>query len=186
MRAHEVCDNISILTKYAKKLLFSYDDAPISSMKIIHGCSFTAREKTAAVSLWLSPYHLSVKVLTSRLMKRVFTSRAVALAIMVLPQPGGPYSSTPWKGRRIKDYISNITIWRIRLIVYICSNWVRPEPQRASFELKWQNRIVNTRSTKTVWAQYPHWMRLVEFANSWKRKFRSENSIFLNVCRMLT
>lgn len=68
---------------------------PISSMKMIDGCSLTANEKTAAASFWDSPYHLSVKVLGCRLMKRNPASLAVALAISVLPQPGGPYSSTP-------------------------------------------------------------------------------------------
>lgn len=63
----------------------------------MQGCNFTANEKTAEASFWLSPYHLSVKMLTSRFMKCVFASRAVALAIMVLPQPGGPYNSTPCK-----------------------------------------------------------------------------------------
>lgn len=68
---------------------------PISSMKMIDGCSLTANVKTAAASFWDSPYHLSVKVLGCRLMKRNPASLAVAFAISVLPQPGGPYSSTP-------------------------------------------------------------------------------------------
>lgn len=64
-------------------------------MKMIDGCSLTANVKTAAASFWDSPYHLSVNVLGCKLMKRKPASLAVALAIRVLPQPGGPYSRTP-------------------------------------------------------------------------------------------
>ncbi len=64
-------------------------------MKIIEGCNLMARENTAAASFWDSPYHLSVRVEGCRLMKRNPASLAVALAIRVFPQPGGPYSSTP-------------------------------------------------------------------------------------------
>ena len=81
------------------------------------------REKTAAASFCDSPYHLSVKDDTCKLIKRqpeikgegtegkskighyfkvknnpqtfLPASFAVALAIIVFPQPGGPYSSTP-------------------------------------------------------------------------------------------
>lgn len=70
---------------------------PISSMKITEGCSLIARENTAAASFWDSPYHLSVRVEGCRLMKRNPASLAVALAIRVFPQPGGPYSNTPEK-----------------------------------------------------------------------------------------
>lgn len=64
-------------------------------MKIMHGCILTAKVKTAAASFWLSPYHLSVRIETSRLMKRVPASLAVAFAIRVFPQPGGPCRRTP-------------------------------------------------------------------------------------------
>lgn len=66
-------------------------------MKITEGCSLIARENTAAASFWDSPYHLSVRVEGCRLMKRNPASLAVALAIRVFPQPGGPYSNTPEK-----------------------------------------------------------------------------------------
>ena len=81
---------------------------PISSMKMMEGCSFMAREKTAAASFCDSPYHLSVKVDGCRLIKRKPASLAVALAISVLPQPGGPYSSTPGgRDERLEDPSSN-------------------------------------------------------------------------------
>uniref|UniRef100_A0A2M3ZIW8 Uncharacterized protein n=1 Tax=Anopheles braziliensis TaxID=58242 RepID=A0A2M3ZIW8_9DIPT len=67
----------------------------ISSMKMMHGCILTASENTADASFCDSPYHLSVSMATSRLMNRIPASFAVALAINVLPHPGGPYSSTP-------------------------------------------------------------------------------------------
>lgn len=63
---------------------------PISSIKMMEGWSFIAREKTAAASFWDSPYHLSVSVEGWRLINRQPASFAVALAINVLPQPGGP------------------------------------------------------------------------------------------------
>ena len=63
---------------------------PISSIKMIDGCSLTASEKTAAASFWDSPYHLSVNVDGCRLMNRKPASLAVALAMRVFPQPGGP------------------------------------------------------------------------------------------------
>lgn len=54
----------------------------------MQGCSLTAKLKTAAANFCVSPYHLSVRRDTSRLMKLMFASLAVALAIRVLPQPG--------------------------------------------------------------------------------------------------
>lgn len=54
-----------------------------------------AKLKTAAASFWLSPYHLSVRMDTSRFMNLVFASLAVAFAIRVFPHPGGPCSKTP-------------------------------------------------------------------------------------------
>ncbi|KAK7734203.1 hypothetical protein SLS63_004488 [Diaporthe eres] len=69
--------------------------ASISSMKMMAGSSFRAREKTALTSLFESPYHFSVSVEMWRLMKEAPLSCATAFASIVLPQPGGPYSSTP-------------------------------------------------------------------------------------------
>lgn len=63
---------------------------PISSMKIMHGWIFSANVNIALASLGLSPYHLSMRVEISRLIKLTLASLAVALAMRVLPQPGGP------------------------------------------------------------------------------------------------
>lgn len=52
----------------------------ISSMKMMEGCSFFAREKRAATSLLDSPNHLSVKVETCMLMKVAPDSFASAFA----------------------------------------------------------------------------------------------------------
>lgn len=68
----------------------AHSSLPISSIKMMDGWSFIAREKTAAASFWDSPYHLSVSVEGWRLINRQPASFAVALAIKVLPQPGGP------------------------------------------------------------------------------------------------
>lgn len=79
----------------------------------MEGCSFMAREKTAAASFWDSPYHLSVSVEGWRLINRQPASLAVALAINVFPQPGGPYRRTPENQhyfiitlKKIRDFFS--------------------------------------------------------------------------------
>lgn len=59
-----------------------------SPIKTMQGCNLTARLKTAAASFCVSPYHLSVSSDTSRLMKLICASLAVAFAIRVLPHPG--------------------------------------------------------------------------------------------------
>ena len=51
--------------------------------------------KTADASFSDSPYHLSFRLDPWRLMNLHPASLAMALAIMVLPHPGGPYSNTP-------------------------------------------------------------------------------------------
>lgn len=78
-------------------MLIIHHKLPISSTKTMHGSSFMAKEKTAEESFWDSPYHLSVRDATSRLMKRAPASLATALASRVLPQPGGPCSNTPYR-----------------------------------------------------------------------------------------
>lgn len=80
---------------------------PISSINMMQGCNFTANEKTAEANFWLSPYHLSVSIDRSKLMKFVPASLAVALAIIVFPHPGGPCNNTP---RKKKDIQSNLII----------------------------------------------------------------------------
>ena len=64
-------------------------------MKIIHGWSLDAKENKAETSFWDSPYHLSVNIDISKFINEVLASFAVALAINVLPHPGGPWSKTP-------------------------------------------------------------------------------------------
>lgn len=51
---------------------------------------FRTTENTAAASFCDSPYHLSTKFDTCKLINRAWAARARALAIRVLPQPGGP------------------------------------------------------------------------------------------------
>lgn len=98
----EACCSSKAKRKYQKKhqiqaLLIIHHKLPISSTKTMHGSSFMAKEKTAEESFWDSPYHLSVRDATSRLMKRAPASLATALASRVLPQPGGPCSNTPYR-----------------------------------------------------------------------------------------
>lgn len=61
----------------------------------MQGWILTASEKTAAVSFCDSPYHISVSVEAWRLMNLQPDALAVALAIIVFPQPGGPNNKTP-------------------------------------------------------------------------------------------
>mmetsp|Transcript_25941 Transcript_25941/g.88787 ORF Transcript_25941/g.88787 Transcript_25941/m.88787 type:complete len:236 (-) Transcript_25941:89-796(-) len=72
----------------------------ISSMKMRLGCSFHARVNTAVTSFCASPNHLLCRVASRTLRNAAWHSFASALASMVLPVPGGPYSSTPLGGRR--------------------------------------------------------------------------------------
>mmetsp|Transcript_29846 Transcript_29846/g.57353 ORF Transcript_29846/g.57353 Transcript_29846/m.57353 type:complete len:246 (+) Transcript_29846:1053-1790(+) len=69
-----------------------------SSMKMMAGCSFQASVKTAVTSFCASPNHLLWSVDRRTLMKQASHSLASALASIVLPVPGGPYSSTPFTG----------------------------------------------------------------------------------------
>lgn len=81
-------------------------------MKIIQGWILTANEKTAAVSFCDSPYHMSVSVEAWRLINLHPDALAVALAIIVLPQPGGPNNKTPerTKSKELK-YSDSCNIW---------------------------------------------------------------------------
>ncbi len=64
-------------------------------MKIILGCVFRARPNNPATNLFDSPNHLFVNTDAAMLMKVAPDSLARALASIVFPHPGGPYSSTP-------------------------------------------------------------------------------------------
>merc|ERR1719399_1268750 len=71
----------------------------ISSMKMMHGASFLAREKVALTRLCDSPDHCDWRVESDTLRNRQSEiSFAIALASIVFPVPGGPYSSTPLGG----------------------------------------------------------------------------------------
>lgn len=59
-------------------------------MKMMQGWIFIANENTAEVSFCDSPYHLSVNVDACKFMNWHPEALAVALAIKVFPQPGGP------------------------------------------------------------------------------------------------
>lgn len=93
---------------------------PISSIKMMEGWSFIAREKTAAASFWDSPYHLSVNVEGWRLIKRQPASFAVAFAIKVLPQPGGPYSNTPENQTHLLINLLPFYMGNIISVFYTC------------------------------------------------------------------
>lgn len=76
-------------------LLRSRRNESISSMKIILGCVFRARLNNPATNLFDSPNHLFVNTEAAMLMKVAPDSLARALASIVFPHPGGPYSRTP-------------------------------------------------------------------------------------------
>lgn len=64
-------------------------------MKIILGCVFRARLNSPATNLFDSPNHLFVNTEAAMLMKVAPDCLARALASIVFPHPGGPYSRTP-------------------------------------------------------------------------------------------
>ena len=105
---------------FSNYLLFNL---PISSINIIQGWILTTKENTAAVSSWLSPYHLSVKMLISRFIKHVLVSFAVALAIIVLPHPGGPYNKTPFGAWVNWESSNNSFLWIGKITVSL-SSWI--------------------------------------------------------------
>src|SRR3989338_2853357 len=72
-----------------------------SSMKITDGCTSRATAKSARTSFSPSQRYLDVSELALMLKKRAPDSAASARAIMVLPFPGGPNSSSPREGARI-------------------------------------------------------------------------------------
>jgi hypothetical protein len=76
-------------------LLRSRRNESISSMKIMLGCVFCARLNNPATNLFDSPNHLFVNTDAAMLMKVAPDSLARALASIVFPHPGGPYSRTP-------------------------------------------------------------------------------------------
>mmetsp|Transcript_14412 Transcript_14412/g.48742 ORF Transcript_14412/g.48742 Transcript_14412/m.48742 type:complete len:252 (-) Transcript_14412:573-1328(-) len=66
----------------------------ISSTKTMAGASLRASEKIAEMDLGDSPYHLCWMLASRTLMNTAPASLAIARASMVLPVPGGPWSST--------------------------------------------------------------------------------------------
>mmetsp|Transcript_20065 Transcript_20065/g.46024 ORF Transcript_20065/g.46024 Transcript_20065/m.46024 type:complete len:244 (+) Transcript_20065:1025-1756(+) len=73
-------------------------NASISSMNITLGANFRASWNVAEMSLFDSPNHLFMMVLSCTFTKVAWDSFAIALASIVLPVPGGPYSSIPLGG----------------------------------------------------------------------------------------
>jgi hypothetical protein len=85
-------------------LLRSRRNESISSMKMIQGCVFRARPNNPATNLFDSPNHLFVNTDAAMLMKVAPDSLARALASIVFPHPGGPYSRTPLgAAKRVDD-----------------------------------------------------------------------------------
>mmetsp|Transcript_61000 Transcript_61000/g.150118 ORF Transcript_61000/g.150118 Transcript_61000/m.150118 type:complete len:222 (-) Transcript_61000:1249-1914(-) len=70
----------------------------ISSKKRMHGAAPRALANRSRTLLSDSPIHMDSSSGPLTLMKLVLASFAMALAISVLPQPEGPYSSTPREG----------------------------------------------------------------------------------------
>ena len=98
-------------------------NSPISSMKTMQGWILTANEKTAAVSFWDSPYHLSVSVDACRLMNWHPDALAVALAMRVFPHPGGPNNKTPEENVQRFIFVlfknnDELTLFTIHCIAY--------------------------------------------------------------------
>mmetsp|Transcript_1832 Transcript_1832/g.6030 ORF Transcript_1832/g.6030 Transcript_1832/m.6030 type:complete len:232 (-) Transcript_1832:1863-2558(-) len=77
------------------ELLREPSSASTSSMNRMVGWSLYARVHMADIILFVSPYHLLRIVDALITMKHACDSFARALASIVFPVPGGPYSSTP-------------------------------------------------------------------------------------------
>ena len=78
-------------------------------MNITDGAWCRAVSNRHRTSFSLSPRHLDVNVAALTLKKVVPATPATALANSVLPEPGGPNSSTPFHGCRMPTNISGIT-----------------------------------------------------------------------------
>ena len=79
----------------------------ITAMKMIDGCNFHAKVKTAVTSFCASPNHFDCNVLVRTLMKHACDSFANAFASSVFPVRGGPYNSTPFAGFNKFDFENN-------------------------------------------------------------------------------
>lgn len=82
----------------------------ISSMKIIDGAFFFAKSKISLTILAPSPIYIYTNWEPASLINEAFDYAAHALAIIVLPVPGGPYIKTPLGG--CIPISSNNCLWR--------------------------------------------------------------------------
>mmetsp|Transcript_22998 Transcript_22998/g.48708 ORF Transcript_22998/g.48708 Transcript_22998/m.48708 type:complete len:221 (-) Transcript_22998:835-1497(-) len=90
------CTSLSPLSSESKRLV---PIASISSMNMIQGDFSLASAKASRTSLAPSPMNICTSWGPASFKKVAFVCAAHALAISVLPVPGGPYSSTPFGGR---------------------------------------------------------------------------------------
>lgn len=99
---------------------FSFSDLlesieSISSKKITEGLNLSLTEKSARTLFSLSPTHLPVNDEAEIAKNLRWHSCAIALAIMVLPFPGGPNSSMPLMGCRMPSKRSGLFSGRMTL-----------------------------------------------------------------------
>lgn len=82
----------------------------ISSIKTTEGALSYARANNVFISFSPSPIHLLVNVEAEQLKNVDLHSVAIALANIVLPFPGGPYSKIPLLGDRSPLKISGLKV----------------------------------------------------------------------------
>lgn len=78
------------------------------------------------MSLSPSPIHLEVKVEALTLKKVDLHSEAIALASIVLPFPGGPYSRIPLAGDKMPLKMSGLRVGRIMVSLITLFTSSRP------------------------------------------------------------
>mmetsp|Transcript_9505 Transcript_9505/g.25527 ORF Transcript_9505/g.25527 Transcript_9505/m.25527 type:complete len:274 (+) Transcript_9505:772-1593(+) len=127
--------------------------ASISSMKIMHGCSFQASVNTAVTSFCASPNHLLCSWLILTLMKNAPDSLAIALASIVFPVPGGPYSRHPLTGESRLDRLNRSGRVSGRMIFSYSASLMEPSPPILSkVTLIWCGLTTSHAMTSSYWS----------------------------------
>ena len=103
-----------------------------SSMNMMDGWSFHARENTAETSLLASPNHLDCSVDVRTLMKQAWHSFARALARRVLPVPGGPYKRHPLTGFKREPPEKSSGLSKGSMTISCSARLVSPRPPISS------------------------------------------------------
>lgn len=130
----------------------------ISSMKTMEGEFSAATSKRTLTNFSESPTHLEVSVLAETLKKVQVDSVAVALANIVFPFPGGPYSSSPRVGARRPLKMSGLVAGKMTISLSSCFAFSRPDTSShdtPGLESKISRSIISRRSSPFFFAADP-------------------------------